>query len=269
MKRTVFLFLLLGLLVSGCDLLSARPSSPPSATDLPAATETAVPPSETPTPSPTETPTVTASLTPPPTETFTPTLTPNPTDTPTITLTPTPVVLRFEVREQANCRYGPGAPFLYKYGLVAGSNMEAIGRNYNASWLFVRAIGGTNPCWVNASLLNIRGDPTTLPEVDPFVILPISPYYPALTGVSAARSGTTVNFYWDPLVLRAGDDSEQTPYVVAAWVCRNGAYVFDVVGSYTTSASITDDASCNGARLAYVMGAEKHGYTPWVRLSLP
>ncbi len=257
--------LLLVFLLAACGSPATATPTVPTATALP--TDTPPPPTETPTPLPSATPT--ATVTPSPTETFTPTLTFTPTETPTITLTPTPVILRFEVREQANCRYGPGAPFLYKYGLVAGSNMEAIGRNYNASWLFVRAIGGTNPCWVNASLLNVRGDAATLPEVDPLIILPISPYYPALTGVSAARSGTSVNFYWDPLILRAGDDSEQTPYVVAAWVCRNGAYVFDVVGSYTPSASVNDDASCNGARFAYVMGAEKHGYTPWVRVSLP
>lgn len=254
--------LLLIVLLTACS--SPSPTAP-TATPLP--TDTPPLPTETPSPLPSATPT--ATLTPSPTETFTPTLTFTPTDTPTITLTPTLVVLRFQVLQQANCRYGPGAAFLYKYGLVEGSNMEATGRNFDGSWLFVRAIGGTNPCWVNASLLEVRGDILTLPVVDPFVILPISPYYPALTGVSAFRSGTTVNFSWDPLVLRAGDDSEQIPYVVAAWVCRNGAYVFEVVGSYATSASVNDDASCNGERVAYVMGAEKHGYTPWIRVSLP
>jgi hypothetical protein len=257
--------LLLVLTLTACS--SPAPASSPALTDTLLPTSTPPPPTETATLSPTVTPT--ATLTPSPTETFTPTLTFTPTETPTITLTPTPVVLRFEVMQRANCRYGPGAPFLYKYGLVEGSNMEATARNFDGSWLFVRAIGGSNPCWVNTSLLQVRGDVMTLPQADPFVILPISPYYPALTGVSAARSGTTVNFYWDPLNLRAGDDSEQTPYVVAAWVCRNGAYVFEAVGSYTTSASLTDDASCNGERVAYVMGAEKHGYTPWIRISLP
>ncbi|MBN2388806.1 MAG: hypothetical protein JXB85_17455 [Anaerolineales bacterium] len=217
--------------------------------------------------SPTATSTLTRTL--PPTATLTPTETPTPSDTPTFTPIPTAVILRFQVLQRANCRYGPGAPFLYKYGLVDGSNMEAFGRNFDASWLFVRAIGGTNPCWVNASLLNVHGDATALPEVDPFVILPISPYYPALTGVSAVRSGNTVTFSWNQLVLRAGDDSEQTPYVVAAWVCRNGEHVFEVVGTYALNASVTDDASCSGARIAYVMGAEKHGYTPLIRVTLP
>lgn len=58
--------------------------------------------------------TVTPSVT--PVFSATPSLTPTITNTPTIT--PTPGPLKGKVLEQANCRYGPGAAYLYEYGLV-------------------------------------------------------------------------------------------------------------------------------------------------------
>jgi hypothetical protein len=74
--------------------------------------------------------TVTPSLTPvfSPTSSYTPTLTHSPTLTltPTITLTPAP--LKGVVLQKSNCRYGPGAAYLYKYGLYEGYQAEIIGR---------------------------------------------------------------------------------------------------------------------------------------------
>jgi hypothetical protein len=236
--------------------------SPTQPTDTPTPTHTPVPPTstETPLPTPTDTATPLPTETPTPTETFTP------------TITPTYAILRGKVLpERANCRYGPGAAYLYKYGLVGGSNLEIIGRDQLGTWVLIQAIGGDNPCWVKAELMEIKEDVMSLEPLVPWVVQAWSPYYAPLTNVSASRDKddpTKVTIFWSPLVLRAGDDAEQVPYLVEAWVCLGGEIVFVPVGAYTTAAEVIDEPGCEEASHAQVLGAEKHGYTkpvviPW------
>jgi hypothetical protein len=227
---------------------------------------------QSPTNSPTSMPTIQPSTTPNPTSTPTAHIpTTAPSHTPTLTysptVTPTYAILRGTVLEQANCRYGPGAAYLYKYGLYAGNNIEIIGRNELGSWIVIQAIGGTNPCWVKASLLDIKGDvmsvaPASLP-------LPQSPYYGPLTGVSAQRNGNNVIVSWHPLVLRAGDDSLQYPYLIEAWVCQAGQPVFTPIGVWETITTVMDEPGCSEPSHARVYGVEKHGYTNWVTVPWP
>jgi hypothetical protein len=200
-------------------------------------------------------------------KTATVTLSRTSTNTPTLTMTPTFAILRGEVLVRANCRYGPGAPYLYKYGLVAGSNLEIIGRTDAGTWILVQAIGGNNPCWMKASLMDVKGDvmgvrPTTIP-------LPNSPYYGPLKRVSARRDGDIVTVFWSPLSLRAGDDSEQTPYVIEAWVCKDGKLIFIPVGAYESAVEIRDETGCSEPSHARITAAEKHGYTPFVDIPWP
>jgi hypothetical protein len=196
-------------------------------------------------------------------------------EAPTAVPSPTPVPtygkLRGEViPEQANCRYGPGAPYLYKYGVVKGSNLEIIGRNAPGTWIEVRAIGGTNPCWLKADLMKIKGDVMNVAPIRPEdVRLPASPYYGPLSGVSASRSGKDVLISWNALVLRAGDDSEQYRYLVETWVCQAGQLVFIPLGTYDLSVKIADEPGCTETSHARVFGVEKHGYTKWIEVTWP
>jgi hypothetical protein len=214
---------------------------------------------------PTQTPGATSTQVPSSTPTRTP---PNtPTETPLPSLTPTYAILRGTILEQANCRYGPGAAYLYKYGVYAGYYMDMIGRNETGTWVVVQAIGGNNPCWVKASLIDIKGDvmslaPTSLP-------LPESPYYGPLTGVWAERNGEDVIISWDPLNLKAGDDSLQNPYLVEAWLCTDGKLSFTPFGSWDTMLTVHDEAGCAEASHARIYGVEKHGYTAWVNIPWP
>jgi hypothetical protein len=169
--------------------------------------------------------------------------------------------LRGKVLEQANCRYGPGAAYLYKYGLYPGNNIEIIGRNEPGTWIVIQAIGGTNPCWVKAVLLDIKGDVMSLAPAE--LPLPMSPYYDPLTGVTAERNGNDVIISWNPMNLRAGDDSLQFPYLVEAWLCQDGKITFTPLGSWETFITVTDEAGCTEPSHARVYGVEKHGYTRW------
>jgi hypothetical protein len=168
---------------------------------------------------------------------------------------------------QSNCRYGPGAAYLYKYGLYPGNNVEVIGRNEPGTWIVIQAIGGDNPCWVKASLLDIHGDVMSLAPA--LLELPWSPYYGPLSGASAVRNGDTVVISWNPMVLRAGDDSLQFPYLVEAWLCQAGKLAFYPIGSWETIVSVQDESGCSEPSHARVYGVEKHGYTAWVTVPWP
>jgi len=184
-----------------------------------------------------------------------------------VTITPTYAVLRGEVLVRSNCRYGPGAPYLYKYGLVPGSNLEVIGRTDSGTWILVRAIGGNNPCWVKASLMEIKGD---VMNVAPTVIpLPQSPYYGPLKGVSAIRDGALVTIFWSAVQLRAGDETASPPYLIEAWVCTAGQLVFTPVGSYTPAVEILDEGGCSEPAHGRVYLVEKHGYSRGVEIPWP
>ena len=167
---------------------------------------------------------------------------------------------------RANCRYGPGAPYLYKYGLVPGSNLEVFGRTDTGAWILVRAIGGDNPCWVKASLMDVKGD---VMSVEPtYIPLPQSPYYGPLRGVSAQRDGDTVTIFWHAVGLRLGDETASPPYLLEAWVCRAGRLVFTPVGVYENVVDIEDEAGCPEPSHGRLLLAEKHGYSrpvdvPW------
>lgn len=158
--------------------------------------------------------------------------------------------------------------YLYKYGIVGKSNLEVIGRTELGDWVLIQAIGGNNPCWVKAELMDIQGEVLAVAPVDVQVILPWSPYYTPLTNVSAIRAGDTVTISWAPLTLRAGDEADPVAYVLEAWVCRDGALVFAPDGTFVPIVEIVDEPGCDEPSHARVMAAEKHGYTwpvevPW------
>lgn len=252
---------LLAWLASACS-----PAPTPTATTTPGAL-----PGDTPTVLPGQTSTPGQTLTPTPSPGVTATLTPLPDFTPTPTAIPTYVKLRGEVTiEQAVCHYGPGAPYLYKYGVYKGSHLEIIRRVELGNYIEVQAIGGNNPCWVRADYMDIAGDLLSVQPVSAEdVSLPPSPYYGPLTGVSARRDGHVVTVSWNPLTLKAGDDSEQTPYIVEAWVCQGGRLLFTPVGSYQAAVQITDEPGCDQPSHAWVTAAEKHGYTRRVEVPWP
>jgi hypothetical protein len=225
---------------------------------------------------PTETPSTSLTLVPSltitafPSTTFTQVIYPTSSDTPTAAVTPTYAVLRGMVLERANCRYGPGAPYLYKYGLLPDTPMDVIGRNDAGTWLLIQARGGDNPCWIKASLMEVQGD--VFSAAPTYIPLPLSPYYGALSGVSTVRQGEEVIVSWQPLSLRLGDEVDlviEAPYVIEAWVCQDGELIFIPVGAYTNLANIRDEDGCSEPSHARLYGAEKHGYTPWVEIPWP
>lgn len=260
-RGTFFIRLvLLTFVVSACA--PAAPQAPASEAPTASATNT-----ETATPSPSETATLTA------TATFT--ATPTPTETPTATPYPTVESLRAKVIHPGRlaCRFGPGDPYLYKFTFAPTSTIEIVGRMEYSDWVLARAVGGTNRCWVNGgeAYLDIQGERFALPIRDPHIIMAFSNYYGAMSNVAATREGATVTVTYSGLVLvpDRGDDSEQVPYVLEAWVCQGGEHVFIAVGSYSFAAKVVDEPTCNIASHGRVSAAEKHGYVQWVDVPWP
>jgi hypothetical protein len=168
------------------------------------------------------------------------------------------------------CFYGPHRAFLFKYGVLGGSNLEIIGINSDTNYIQVRAIGGNNPCWMNLEWMDVRGDISSLEPIDPMdLLLPMSPFYGPLSGVAALRNGNNVTISWEPLYLRAGDDSEQEPYLVETWVCQEGKQIFIPIGAWINQATVTDEPGCSEPSHGRVYGVEKHGYTRYVEVPWP
>ena len=233
-------------------------------TQITSSTATPLPPSATKTALPIETPSPISTLTSSPTATET--ITPSPTAIPTYT------VLRGEVLERANCRYGPGAPYLYKYGLVAGSNLEIIGRLDDASWVQIQAIGGDNPCWVKTSLMDVKDDVFSVEPIYPDKApLPVSPYYEPLTLLEITRNGDEVTIRWYGQSLTAGDEEyEYAPlYLAEIWVCKNGEITFSAYGLREETLVITDESGCGEKSRGRIYFSEKHGYAGPTEFEFP
>jgi hypothetical protein len=209
-----------------------------------------------------------------PSKTLTPTATQTASPIPSSTHTFTPIPSYIELRgqvvpEKLSCRFGPGPAYLYKFGFLATTNIEILGRMEHGDWVLVQAIGGDNKCWVKADLLEIDGDVEDLEPVDAHEALVWSPYYGAPTGATAEREEEIVTLFWHPVVLNAGDDSEQVPYVVETWLCVGGEVVFEAIGAYYPEITVVDEKGCEQESWARVAGAEKHGYTAWSEFEWP
>ena len=255
----IFLGLVLIVLCTACSQPASITPKPPVESRLDKPEKTNLMPSVTTHPPPTAT-----SI---PTQTPSPTTTQTPTLTPTNTPLPTSIVLRGEVLERSNCRYGPGAPYLYKYGLVPGSNLDIIGRNDLGTWLLVQAIGGDNPCWVKASLMEIQGEVMNVAPTYP--PLPPSPYYRPPYGVQVERKGDQVTITWTWIRLREGDETAESPYLIEAWLCQDGELVFTPIGPIGPEVTVTDQSGCGDPSHGRIALVEKHGYSQWTEIPWP
>lgn len=248
------------ILLTACTLPSDAPADAPNMPTPAAITD--VPPSALPTD--TSGPTLT-----PPTETLTstPIL---PTSTPTIV----PVVESLDATVTADllsCRYGPGAEYLYLYGLKKGANIQLVGRTDGNNWVMVK---GKNLCWVNAKFIEIKGDPQTLQVTYPDeYALPVSPYYSAPIVLSAVRdpnNSKNITVEWTDITLRSGDaeDENMFIYIIEVWRCEGGKMIFDPLASNYPEATFVDEAGCSSPSHGRVFFQEKHGFAgpaevPW------
>jgi len=240
----------------------------PAPTRTPTRTTT---PTFTPSRTSTHTPSPTATDTPTPTHTATATATATTNDTPTITLTPsrtpTPTAtpeIRGRVKEQSNCRYGPGEAYLYEWGLYPDNRVTLLGRNQDGSWVYVHPWYYVWNCWVKTSLLDLSGDVFSVPQI--WTLLPYSQLYRPPGGVSASRVGDEVTVFWDPVWMTEDDNRG---YLIEAWLCGDNQIVFTPLHYWDPPALLHDEPGCSEPSSARLYTAEKHGYTQWVKIPWP
>lgn len=267
----LFGLILLAFFVSSCrapgaalPLSAGLPTQ--TATHLPSATFTA-----TATPSPTITSTATATLTPTASATATVTLTPTETLTPTITLTetvtPSPTYDFPDVTvkvAQAHCRYGPATGYLHAADLYQGDHGTVRGRNNSATWLYVKFDKLHYFCWVAASVVEVEGNVMLIYPVERK--LPVSVLYGPPDDVQAVRTGNTVRVTWDKVNMTEDDDRG---YMIEAYVCQEGRYLFVVVATNNTFYEFTDEPGCPQPSGGLLYTVEKHGYTDPVKIPWP
>ena len=242
--------------------LLPAPTSTPTATATHTATASFTP-TDTSTPTATDTPTPTA--TPLPTDTPTPAFTATITPKPSRTALPSPTPeIRGKVLEQANCRYGPGAAYLYEWGLFPDNRVTALGRNQDGSWIYVDPWTYMDKCWVKASLLQWTGDLSNLPQIR--TLLPYTEFYWAPRNVSATRDGDKVQVWWERVPMSQDDDRG---YLIEAWVCQDRQLVFTPLHFDGPPGTVIDEAGCLVPSSARIYTAEKHGYTQWVLIPWP
>lgn len=259
--------LLLAALFGGDAVEALKPSAMPMPTAISSQTATFT---QTQIPKVTQTPTGTSTDTRTPTSTatrspvYTPTITLTPSITPTITSTPTFDYPDGKVLDQANCRYGPGAAYLYEWGLYPGDPVEILGRNNLGTWVYVKPRYYVDRCWVKTDLLEVDGD---VFSVSPYYSrLPFGELYNPPKNARATRRGDEVWVAWDPVWMTEDD---YRGYLIEAWLCKDGQIIFTPVHIDGTSVFLQDEAGCGEPSSARLYTAEKHGYTQWVAIPWP
>lgn len=211
------------------------------------------------------------------TPTETPEFTHTPSETPTFTTSPTitstPEFPKLSILEYTNCLYGPGDFYLYKTSYPAGSRMEAVGRSFDYLWINIQDIHGWNACWVPANMVRLDSASTAdLPFV--YTALPLARYEYSAPTVKATRTGDEVVLTWKAVWMSR---DELRGYLIEAWVCQDGDYIFLPVGLSPTyeenvdmlSMTIRDEAGCVQASSGRIATAVKKGYTLFEKIFWP
>lgn len=174
-------------------------------------------------------------------------------------------MVRGRVHTQANCRYGPGLAYLFEWGLYPANHVTVLGRNQDATWVYVDPWTYTDYCWVSVKVLDFDGDVHNVPQIR--TLLPYTEFYWPPRNVRASRLPTgEVIVNWD-LVPMSLDDNRG--YLIEAWVCRDGQIQFTPLHFWEPPAIIVDEPGCLTASTGRIYTAEKHGYTEWVYIYWP
>ncbi len=205
------------------------------------------------------------------------TVTPAPTleftSTPEISTTGSTELPLASILVYSDCLYGPGTFYLYKTSIAAGSQMEAVGRNQDGTWINVEDVNGWNACWIPVNQAELsRGSVNDLPLVS--TVLPITRYDYSSPSAIARRSGNEVTVSWKAVWMST---DEVRGYLIEAWVCQDGKYIYLPVFVSTTydenvgtiSVKIRDEAGCAETPSARIASAGMRGYTLWEKIFWP
>jgi hypothetical protein len=184
------------LAMMACNISTPGATSTPVSTteigkDVPTATET-------------EPATETATLEPSLTPTETPALEPSETATPE---PPTASVVK-----ESNCRAGPGGAYELVTVLKVGENVDVIGRDLGAGFVFVKPAKlpeGQEGCWMLITSLDVSGDVTPLPAFTPLPSPTLAPSFTVKYKNTDSCKSTFVRF----IVVNTGSSNFRSAYI--------------------------------------------------------
>lgn len=268
---------IVGVIGTGALFFSNLPSPTPTTAAL-------IPVSGQPTMTDTPVPATETNL--PPTATTVPTMTKTKLPTATETQLPAAAALSCQppseavvVAENLSCRYGPGAVYLYRAGLLKGEVVDVLGKADTAygTWIRVQTRREVPAkCWVNSDPKYVeipQGDVACLdplyPEKAPLILFKTD-LFPEPSNVQASRSGDLVYIDWQGYDMLPGDRPEASPpYLTETWTCQDGKIVFTPQGWDDTSAFVRDEGGCAEASYGYVYMAHVDGYIGPVTIPWP
>jgi hypothetical protein len=119
----------------------------------------------------------------------------------------TPAITLASAREQpVNCRFGPDVSYVIVGALNPGRQAEAIGKNIDITWLFVRNPSDpSTSCWLSMDYINVQGNVELLPVVGPPEIM--------VTGI---------NVRVDPPAMNVACDAFPQSVIISADIITNG-----------------------------------------------
>jgi hypothetical protein len=179
--------------------------------------------------------------------------------------------------DRLNCSYGPG-PYIDLTDLYRNNRVSVIGRDVTSQWLYVNfesTAGEVTKCWVEAKPIDLSGaDITSLENYYPGKYeIPFWKDYKPPENIRISRADNFVSILWDDpnrLELSERENGRSPQFIIEAWVCREGALVFTVLGILdNTNLIIADQAGCSEPSSGLLYSAGKHGYSTPVELSWP
>jgi hypothetical protein len=170
------------------------------------------------------------------------------------------------VKEQANCRYGPGKAYLYAQGLYAGDTGVAGGRNDYGTWVWIKPDKTGWYCFAALSVLDVEKDRDIMRLPVSHWPLPHSTLYPSPSNIDAVRDGNQVTVTWTRVKMTQDDDRG---YLIEANVCQDGNLIFVAVNPMKPTYVFTDDQNCSEKSNALLYTVEKHGYSNPVKIRWP
>jgi hypothetical protein len=166
---------------------------------------------------------------------------------------------------QANCRYGPGVAYLYRWGLYPGDLADVRGRNWSGSWFWIHPFNleGDN-CWASEIVFVETVDISQVPVVN--IPLPHTTFAGPPGNVQAVRDGDTVTVSWDDVPL---SEDKFRGYLIEANTCQNGSVLPFIIQTDQSSYTFEDEPNCATKSDGLLYTAEKHGYSDPVQIPWP
>ena len=179
--------------------------------------------------------------------------------------------LKGSVLQRSNCRYGPGAYYLYKIGLREGAPVDVLGRTVDGGWALVQYTGTTNRCWINSKLIQVPGDLMGLPDsYQDSSSLPLASDFGPVSILSASGSAV-VTVEWTPIILPeiALPGENEMQYVIEVWTCVDGSPGFYSLGTNETEMTFEVDDSCGQISRANIVAQNKLGVSGITPIPIP